>query len=304
MMNLTTKEFVSVIVPVFNDLERLKLCLHALLNQTYPSEKYEIIVVDNGSTESLLSIQNGFPHIILGQELSSGSYSARNKGITIAKGEIIAFTDSDCIPSSDWLEQGTNALLSHPNCGIIAGKVELFFHDPDKPTLIELYEKVSAFPQEKYVKERQFGVTANLLTFKTVIDTVGQFNNSLKSGGDREWGRRVTNHGYQVIYADTVCVKHPARRTWKQLHTKIVRQTSGLLDIHELEENTSKLDDLINWIAYLLPSPRIVKLILQESEIKGIFKKTQVIGIMLLVKLTRFYESLSLLLTLKNKAYK
>ena len=296
--------FISIIVPVFNDLERLKLCLNALLKQTYPLEQYEIIVVDNDSEESLESLKSSFPHVKLTQELRSGSYCARNKGITLASGEVIAFTDSDCIPYPDWLEQGVQALLSHSNCGIVAGQVELFVQDPNHPTLIEFYEKVSAFPQEKYVKERQFGVTANLFTFKDVIDRVGQFNDTLKSGGDREWGRRVTHHGYQVIYADNVCVKHPARKTWKQLHTKIIRQTSGLLDINKLEENQSKFDDFINWIAYLLPSPRIIKLIIKDTEINGIITKTKVIGVMLLVKITRFYEALLLFLRLKNKTYK
>ncbi len=295
---------VSIIIPVFNDLERLKLCLHALENQTYPQEQYEIIVVDNNSTESLESIKKDFPHVNLVQELTPGSYIARNNGITLAKGDILAFTDSDCIPHKDWLEQGVHALLSTSNCGLVAGKIDLFFQDSNHPTLIELYEKVTAFPQEKYVKERQFGVTANLFTYKTVMDTVGQFNDTLKSGGDREWGRRVVHHGYQVIYVDTVCVNHPARVTWKQLHSKIIRQTSGLLDINNLSESQTGLDNLINWIAYLLPSPRIIKLIIKEKEIKGYPKKIQLILIMFLVKVTRFYESLLLFLKLKTKAYK
>jgi glycosyltransferase involved in cell wall biosynthesis len=295
---------ISIIIPFLNNIELLKSCLYALSNQTYPSEKCEIIVVDNGSIESLDSIQNDFPNVLLVQEIKSGSYCARNKGITIAQGNIIAFTDSDCIPSFDWLEQGINDLLSHRNCGIIAGKIQIFFQDPSKPTLIELYEKVSAFPQEKYVRERQFGVTANLFTFKSVIEDVGKFNDTLKSGGDREWGRRAANYGYQVFYADKVCVKHPSRKTWQQLHTKIIRQTSGLLDIISLEENQRKLDDLINWLAYVLPSPRIIKLIIKDPEISGVFVKIQVIGIMLLVKLTRLYESIVLFFKLKNKSYR
>ena len=97
---------VSVIVPVFNNSEQLVKCIYALVNQSYPADLYHIIVVDNGSTEKIKNVLLGFTGVTYILENRPGSYIARNTGIKYASGEIIAFTDSDCIPKYDWLENG------------------------------------------------------------------------------------------------------------------------------------------------------------------------------------------------------
>lgn len=106
LMNNPPKLFVSVIIPVLNDSERLKLCLEALEHQTYPKKLYEVIVVDNGSDQSIGSVVSKFTQATATAESHPGSYVARNKGILIAQGDIIAFTDADCIPALDWIEKG------------------------------------------------------------------------------------------------------------------------------------------------------------------------------------------------------
>lgn len=118
--------FISVIIPVFNDRERLKLCLTALENQTYPQELYELVLVDNGSEENIAEIAHQFKQVVLTTEKQRGSYAARNRGIKIAKGELLAFTDSDCIPANDWLERGVNYLVSVPDCAVFAGRIDIF----------------------------------------------------------------------------------------------------------------------------------------------------------------------------------
>ncbi len=105
--------FVSVIVPVYNHAEHLKLCLGALDNQTYPKNCYEVIVIDNGSDdlENIKQIVNQYTQTTFTSESKPGSYAARNQGLSIVKGEIIAFTDADCIPNNNWLEKGVENLL-------------------------------------------------------------------------------------------------------------------------------------------------------------------------------------------------
>ena len=83
-----TDYFVSVIIPVYNDAERLKKCLLALEKQTYPQAQYEVIVVDNASEENIKDVVSQFPQARLTFENSPGSYAARNQGISIAKGEL------------------------------------------------------------------------------------------------------------------------------------------------------------------------------------------------------------------------
>lgn len=181
--------FVSVIIPVYNDAERLEKCLAALENQTCPQDLYEVIVVDNASDESITRVVDKYQQTSATYEPEQGSYAARNKGITIAKGEIIAFTDSDCIPAPDWIENGVMALKNNPDCGIIGGRIKLFFRDPNRLTAVELYEDLTAFPQKRHIEINNFTPTANLFTHKVFFDKVGKFNYKLKSNGDREIGR-------------------------------------------------------------------------------------------------------------------
>lgn len=295
--------FVSVIIPTYHDWDKLQLCLDALDKQTYSQNKFEIIVVNNDPNDPC-PLTNLPTNCLLITETKSGSYAARNTGVQKAQGEIIAFTDADCIPTSHWLEKGVNLLLANPNCGLLAGKVELFFQDRDNPTPIELYDKVSSFPQKKYVKQRKFGVTANLLTHKTVLETVGYFNDNLKSGGDHEFGLRAYKNGYQILYISEVCIQHPARKSWQELHQRIIRKTSGMLDVASLNNSVNdRVATFLNWIAYITPSPRITYLIFTEESINSLPKKVQTILIMILVKLFRAIELGKIITGIRSKKY-
>ncbi|MCD4679446.1 MAG: glycosyltransferase, partial [Bacteroidales bacterium] len=223
---MTQIPFVSVIIPTYNENDLLKLCLDSLSNQSFSLDKYEIIVVNNSLTSSPEIVVNGYKNTRLITEEKKGSYAARNKGIHYAKGEILVFTDSDCIPSFNWLENGVNSLMNNENCGIVGGNVELFYHNPSYLTMAELYEKTFSFKQKSYVENINFSVTANLFTFQKVFDKVGLFNNSLQSSGDLEWGNRVYSAGFKLVYSDEAIVKHPARRKLRDLikkHKRIVR---------------------------------------------------------------------------------
>jgi len=217
--------FVSIIIPVYNDTLRLKQCIEALEKQTYPKECLEIIVIDNGSTNNLQQDIQHYPGVSILKESCPGSYVARNKGIAFAKGTIIAFTDSDCIPSVKWLEAGVKRLVLD-NHGIIGGAIEFFFRD-SKPNTVEFYDSLFFLQQERYVEEIKIATTANLFTLKKMFDKVGLFNGNLKSGADGEWCRRVTDSGYTIAYSMEAVVKHPARYKVKELYKKIRRVTGG-----------------------------------------------------------------------------
>lgn len=224
---------VSVIIPVFNDGKRLRLCLQSLEKQTYDRDYYEVIVVDNDSDSkaNIKGIVKEFPMAIAEYETTPGSYAARNRGIKVAKGEIIAFTDADCIPAPDWIERGVSYLQETANCGLVGGNIEIFWGDPHQPTTVELYESMLAFRQQDCIEKNHYSVTANLFTRKKVIEEVGEFNSQLKSNGDLEWGNRVYNQGYQQVYAEDVRVAHPAVHSFKQLRKKVVRYAGGAYDL-------------------------------------------------------------------------
>lgn len=228
-MNNTECPFVSVIIPVFNDAERLKRCLAALSQQRYPADRFEIVVIDNGSDDpgAIADSTRPFSQVTLTVEPAPGSYIARNKGISMAMGEIIAFTDADCIPASDWLAEGVACLQQTPNCGQVVGNVELFFVDSQRPTLVEVYESLTALRQDRLLKQFHGGATANVFTWRQVIEQVGLFNTRLKSAGDMEWGNRIFQAGYQQIYAPNVRVQHPARSSFQALKKRALRLAGG-----------------------------------------------------------------------------
>ncbi|MCF6147618.1 MAG: glycosyltransferase [Candidatus Kuenenia sp.] len=95
---------VSVIVPAYNAEKTIGQCLQALKQQNYPSDSYEVILVNDGSKDATGEIAQGYDITYLWQE-NQGPATARNKGAKEAKGEIILFTDSDCVPDSNWIRE-------------------------------------------------------------------------------------------------------------------------------------------------------------------------------------------------------
>ncbi len=217
--------FVSIVIPVYNDSERLKRCLQVLEHQTYPKSQYEVIVVDNNSDDDIKSLVSHFPQALYEFEQKPGSYAARNKGIAVAKGAILGFTDSDCIPNSDWIDRGVSYLSD--KCHYVAGRISIFFRNPERPTVPELYDSLNCLNQHYYIESVHYGATANLFVHKTLFDNVGLFNDSLKSGGDKEWGQRVFAANYQQVYAENAVVLHPARYSSREVAKKIARVTKG-----------------------------------------------------------------------------
>lgn len=294
---MNTVPLVSVIIPVYNDAVRLKKCLEALENQTYSAENYEVIVVDNASDEgqNIKGIVAQFSQAHYTYEDKQGSYAARNKGLSIAKGEIIAFTDADCIPTVNWLENGVNALLSHSNCGLVAGKIELFFRNSNQPTAIELYESVTAFPQEKLLAEYQGAATANVFTYRKIFDDVGFFDESLKSNGDLEWGSRVYEKGYKQIYDEEVCIFHPARHSWSQLYQRTIRLASGSFQ-RQSKALTSSLQKQLLFLGYLrynlTPPINFLISVFRDQRFQSLEEKLQVSLVMFLVRYSSAWELL------------
>jgi glycosyltransferase involved in cell wall biosynthesis len=271
---------VSVIIPVYNDSERLKLCLQALENQTYSKDLYEVIVVDNASEEDIKSVVSQFSQAKYTYENEPGSYVARNQGISIAKGEILAFTDSDCIPASDWIEKGVTNLSNIPNCGLVAGRIDLFFKNPDKPTGVELFEKIELnFFQDEKIQKYQFGMTANIFTFKDVMDNIGNFDSTLKSGGDRQWGQRVFAAGYKQVYADDACVAHPARHSYYELRKRITRLVGGSFD-RLMITNPSSMDIVKDIVDTFKPPFRSLYRAWKNENLKSSYQKLQFISVM------------------------
>jgi len=232
------KDFVSVIIPVYNDPERIRKALDAIVAQTYPREFYEIIVADNGSNDDTSWVieqytrkYRGRVRFVLESKIQS-SYAARNKAIAEAKGHILAFTDSDCIPEPNWIEAGICALKNkRASCG---GGHITFFYKAKQPNLYEFYDSSRKLNQQSFVESAGFAATANFFAEKRLFEQYGLFRNGLISGGDYEFGRRLTKGGEKLIYVPNAVVKHPARSTFREIYKKSKRVAIGQKELQSL----------------------------------------------------------------------
>ena len=227
---------VSVIVPVYNNSSGVGQVVKLLLAQSYTNQ-VEIIIADNGSTDGTadfvrrLSIDHESVTAVFENNVQS-SYAARNRGIEESNGAILAFTDSDCLPDSEWVAAGVTKLETHQaSCG--GGSVEMTFAGT-KPTAVEYLDASQKLDQERYVKAHQFAATANFFVRKSLFDRRGLFRADLVSGGDYEFGSRVTKLGESLIYIPDAIVCHPARRRYTDVLKKSKRIAQGQRQLVDL----------------------------------------------------------------------
>jgi glycosyltransferase involved in cell wall biosynthesis len=217
---------ISVIVPVRDGAATLVRCLDGLWAQSVPPA--EVVVVDNGSSDNTAALAKAHslrPRVV--REDRPGSYAARNAGIAVASGEIVAFTDADCIPNAHWLESAAEVMAT--GADLVAGQVTPVISR--KPSLWEKFDAGHHVDQRKYVEVMGFGATANLVVRRAVFDDVGTFDARLRSGGDREFCVRATARGYRLSYAPDAIVSHHSRRTMRETWQLHRRLGAGLHDL-------------------------------------------------------------------------
>lgn len=221
----------TVVIPVYDDAERLARCLDAVkIAIERAGGGTSCIVVDNGSRESLDSLISRYPGVRLIHEPKPGSYAARNTAARTVSAEVIAFTDSDCVPDENWIVEAKAKFAKDPQADLVVGGIELFQEsqvfgraDPG----VVAYEMSVAFRQKYYATKVHFGPTANLIVRKSVFDALNGFRTDSFSGGDKDFGRRGWQQGYKIVYAPECLVRHPARATMAEMETKVRRIVGG-----------------------------------------------------------------------------
>jgi len=286
----------SVIIPVHNGAAALSACLAALDGQSFPRGDFEVIVVDNGSTDDLAPLRRLFPGVRWLQESAAGSYAARNTGLRQAGGPLLAFTDADCVPDAGWLERGVAALTAGP-ATIIGGEVPSI--DPVGRDLnsYEMLETVmfGLGSIRRLIEERGFAITANLFTSRAVFDRVGEFDADLKSAGDREWVRRAVAKGERLGYAGDAIVRHPRRSTRAEFFRKQRRLVGGRMMI--LRRGRPGLGAVLADLRLVsLLDPRVYRVAFGDPRAKGPARRIRFVAVVLGVSLFTTGEKLRLLL--------
>ena len=234
--------YLSIIIPNYNGKDFVETFCQSLASQTLPSDQYEIIFVDNASTDGSIGLierhTEALPNarIIFYTEQQS-SYAARNYGVENSMGEVLVFTDIDCQPQSNWLDRISKNLKNKTGDFLISGEVELFSIG-EQFNHYEWYDSLFSLNQEKYAKT-QTGATANLTVSLSAYERVGGFQ-PLISGGDRDFCQRVIAAGEtKFYYHPDIKVLHPARSTVEEIKKKAVRVSEGIavLKFQKLSQN-------------------------------------------------------------------
>ena len=130
---------VSVIVPVYNGERTIRDCIESLLHLNYPSDRYEIIIVDNDSTDATATLVQKYPVKYVLENSCRARATARNAGARIATGDLLAFIDADCVADPLWLKESVSFLVSHKEIGSVGGRI-LSFQDNHAETLVERFQ--------------------------------------------------------------------------------------------------------------------------------------------------------------------
>jgi len=216
------------VVPFYNAVQHIAQCAEALLSQTYPRHRYQVIMVDNNSSDNSTEVVQQYPGINLLSERKQGAYAARNRGITVSKSSIIAFTDPDCEPCADWLEQ-INAAMNDPQVGIVLGSRQ-YGADSHAMDLLAAYESDKAtYVLSSDVNEIYYGYTNNMAVRKVLFDKLGAFP-EIARGGDTLFVHRVVDSlsCEAVCYVPDVCVRHlEVSSVWDYYHKMLIRGGSN-----------------------------------------------------------------------------
>jgi glycosyltransferase involved in cell wall biosynthesis len=208
---------VSIIIPAYNAEKTLAKCLAAISAQDYQNIK-EIIVVDDGSQDATPEIAKVFNRITYIYQANSGPAAARNAGAAVATGEILFFTDSDCLPRVDWVARMIPHFIRDENA-VVAGSYGIA--NPEILLASCIQEEIF-YRHHKLMPDhpRVFG-SYNFAIRKSVFKEVGGFNTQYRSasGEDNDLSYKITALGYKIFFERGALVDHfHPKRLWRYLY--------------------------------------------------------------------------------------
>jgi glycosyltransferase involved in cell wall biosynthesis len=206
---------ISVIVPTYNRKATLRRCLEALAAQTLPADEFEVIVVDDGSTddtqEFLRKLQTPFRLTRLEQK-NQGAGAARKLAVEQARGEYLLLINDDTIAFPDLLQEHLQVQrMHHKSCFAVLGTFEYERAARRRALTQFLSTDPFMFPQKNMHAEWYYGhthfITCNLSVRRDAVLACGSFDPAFRLGEDTELGLRMASGGSKVVY-------HPQARAW------------------------------------------------------------------------------------------
>jgi cellulose synthase/poly-beta-1,6-N-acetylglucosamine synthase-like glycosyltransferase len=209
---------ISVVIPVRNSRKTVGKCMDSLARLSHPS--YEVIVVDDGSTDGTPEICGAYAWVRLIRLDKGGPSRARNAGVEAARGDLIAFTDGDCIVDTQWLNELEKGFTGPEVAGVGGDQTS-----PDDETArgktIQAFFKTIGFMTDYIKTERTLGETnhnpsCNVAYRKSVLREVGGFDETLWPGEDLDLDERIRRRGYKLVYNPAAVVGHYRPQTYRE----------------------------------------------------------------------------------------
>lgn len=197
----------SIIVPVLNGENTIKECIGSLLKQSTPRNRYEIIVVDDGSTDDTRSIVNNFSVRYFRQQ-NQGPAAARNLGAKKAVGDIILFTDSDCVVAKNWIEEIVRPILEKREIVGVKGAYKTLQKEIiARFVQLEYEDRYGFMKKNKYI---DFIDTYSAAYKRDVFISSGGFDTTFCTAmsEDTELSYRLAKSGYKMIFNPNAIVYH------------------------------------------------------------------------------------------------
>ena len=196
----------SVIVPAYNAGKTISECLSSLTDQSISMDTYEVIVVDDGSTDETPDIVKQFPVRYFFQK-NCGPATARNKGVQEAKGEIILFTDSDCVPQSNWIEEMVRP-FQDPDVMAVKGA-----YKTNQKSLTARFAQIEF--EERFKMLKKAGSIDMVDTYsagyrKSLFLSLGGFDPSfpVANNEDTDLSYKMSDAGHKMVFNPNAVVSH------------------------------------------------------------------------------------------------
>jgi len=215
---MTIPPRISIVVPFHDSEAFIQDCVTALLAQRYPRDRFEIVMIDNNSTDRSAEIVGRYPGVRLLSEPTPGAYAARNLGVRESSADIVAFTDSDCTPDPAWLD-AIAAALAPPEICVAQGRRRFAFESPGLAMMADYEAAKAAYTFSSGRKEIYYAYTNNMAVRRSAFDKAGPFE-EWQRGADVVFVQRVID-AYScgaIRYVPDMCVRHlEIRSVWTWL---------------------------------------------------------------------------------------
>ena len=271
---------ISIVVPAYNASKTIDRCIQSLLKQNY--KNYEIIIVDDSSTDNTSELVKKYPVKLLKTPKNTGAGGARNIGIESSRGEIIAFTDSDCIALETWLQEIVNTFIKLPEASAIGGGV--LNVNVDIISWADYFSNFSEFIPTGTIREMRTIPTLNIAYKMEKLNGLRFLN--LSNTEDTILNMQFREKGNKIFFNPNLLIKHNHRRV--DLKSYLLKQKFyGKWFVYSRIHYNLPGKKLIKYKYLFLLFPRIILIIKRIIKTKYIIKFIKILPIIFLGEISR-----------------